>query len=70
VVSGTFAQFGRNEIKAEIEKHGGRVASSVSSKTTYVLAGSDMGPAKRQKAEKLGITILNEDDFIKLLEAQ
>lgn len=70
VVSGTFSQFGRNEIKAEIEKHGGRVASSVSSKTTYVLAGSDMGPAKRQKAEKLGITILNEDDFIKLLEAR
>lgn len=67
VVSGTFEHFDRNGIKAEIEKHGGRVASAVSSKTNYVLAGADMGPAKRQKAEKLGVEVLSEEAFLQLI---
>lgn len=67
VVSGTFEHFDRNGIKAEIEKHGGRVASSVSSKTNYVLAGADMGPAKRQKAEKLGVRVLSEEEFRQMI---
>lgn len=67
VVSGTFSVYSRNDIKAEIEKHGGRVASSVSSKTNFLLAGADMGPAKRQKAEKHGVQILSEEEFIQMI---
>lgn len=68
VISGTFAQHGREEYKQIIEKHGGKNSSNISSKTTFVLAGNDMGPAKRQKAEALGIPLLSEEDFLQLLE--
>lgn len=66
VVSGTFSHFSRDEIKAHIEDHGGRVASSVSSKTSYLLAGEKTGPEKLRKAEKLGIPLLTEEEYLKL----
>ena len=67
VVSGVFSSFSRNEIKALIEQNGGKNVSSISGKTDFVLAGENMGPAKLQKAENLGIPIISEDDFIKML---
>jgi len=67
VVSGVFESFGRDELKNLIKQHGGKVASSISSKTNYVVAGANMGPAKKQKAESLGITILDEAAFRELL---
>lgn len=70
VVSGRFELHSRDEYKAMIEAHGGKVGSSVSAKTSMILAGSDMGPAKREKAEALGIKIINEDEFIGLLPAE
>lgn len=68
VISGVFAQHSRNEYKAMIEQHGGTNVSSISSKTSFVLAGRDMGPAKLEKAQKLGIRIVDEDTFLKMLE--
>lgn len=67
VVSGVFTQFSRDAIKDLIEKHGGKNVGSVSAKTSYLLAGENMGPEKRKKAEKLGVPILSEEDFIALL---
>ena len=67
VVSGVFQQFDREAIKLLIEQHGGRNVSSVSAKTSYVLAGDDMGPAKREKAQKLNVTILSEAEFIAMI---
>jgi DNA ligase (NAD+) len=63
VVSGVFTHYSRDGIKAAIEAHGGKNASSISSKTDYVLAGDKMGPEKRKKAESLGIPIISEADF-------
>ncbi len=63
VVSGVFTHFSRDGIKDAIEQHGGRVASSVSSKTNYLLAGEGVGPSKRAKAESLGVTWLTEEEF-------
>ena len=63
VVSGVFAQFSRDGIKSSIEEHGGRVGSSVSSKTDYLLAGEGVGPSKRSKAEALGVQWLTEEDY-------
>jgi DNA ligase (NAD+) len=63
VVSGVFEHFSRDGIKVAIEKNGGRVASSVSSKTDFLLAGDGVGPSKRAKAESLGVTWLTEEDF-------
>ncbi|MBP5796719.1 MAG: NAD-dependent DNA ligase LigA [Bacteroidales bacterium] len=63
VVSGVFAHYSRDGIKAAIEAHGGKNAGSISSKTSYVLAGDNMGPEKRKKAEALGIPIISEADF-------
>ena len=63
VVSGVFAHFSRDGIKAAIEAHGGKNVSSISSKTDFVLAGDNMGPEKRKKAEALGIPIISEADF-------
>ncbi len=63
VVSGVFANHSRDEIKALIEKHGGKNVGSISKKTDYVLAGENMGPSKLAKAESLGIPIINESDF-------
>ena len=67
VVSGVFSNHSRHEIKALIEKYGGKNTGSISSKTNYVLAGENMGPAKKEKAEKLGIPIISEDDFEKMI---
>ena len=67
VVSGVFDHFSRDEIKADIESHGGKVAGSVSSKTTYLVAGNNMGPEKRRKAEKLGVQIITEQQYLDLV---
>jgi DNA ligase (NAD+) len=68
VVSGVFTQMSRNEIKAEIEKNGGKVSSSISKKTDYIVAGDKMGPSKLEKATKLEIKIISEQDFIDLIK--
>lgn len=67
VVSGVFESLSRNELKKLIEDNGGKVASSISSKTTYVIAGDNMGPSKRDKAESLNIPIISEFEFVALL---
>ncbi|MBI1305169.1 MAG: NAD-dependent DNA ligase LigA [Bacteroidetes bacterium] len=67
VVSGVFVKYGRDEIKDLIEKHGGQNIGSISAKTDYVLAGDKMGPAKLEKAQKLGIPIISEEDFDKMI---
>ena len=68
VISGVFAHHSRDEYKALIEKHGGKNVGSISAKTSFVLAGENMGPAKLEKAQKLGIRIVNEDEFLKMIE--
>ena len=67
VISGTFAKHSRDEYKAMIEQHGGKNSGSVSGKTDYILAGDNMGPAKLEKAAKLGVKIINEDDFLNMI---
>jgi DNA ligase (NAD+) len=67
VVSGTFLAFSREELKQLIEKNGGKLGSSVSSKTDYLVAGANMGPAKLKTANDNGVVILSEDDFIKMI---
>lgn len=67
VVSGVFAHFERNDLKKSIEDNGGKVASSISKKTDYVVAGDNMGPSKRTKAEDLGIPIISETDYLKMI---
>ena len=67
VVSGVFENHSRDELKALVENNGGKNTSSISSKTGYVIAGENMGPAKKAKAEKFGIPILSESDFIELI---
>jgi DNA ligase (NAD+) len=67
VISGVFAQHSRDEYKAIIEQNGGKNVGSISKKTDFVLAGENMGPAKLEKAQKLGIPILSEADFLTLL---
>ncbi len=67
VVSGVFIKMSRTELKKAIEDNGGKVSSSISKKTTYVIAGDNMGPSKRKKAEDLEIPIISEDDFLKML---
>ena len=64
VVSGVFTNHSRNELKQLIEKHGGKNVSSISKKTTFVLAGDNIGPSKKEKAEDLGIPIISEEEFI------
>lgn len=68
VVSGVFSKFSRDDLKKTIEQNGGKNVGSISGKTSYVIAGENMGPEKLKKAEKLGITILSEDDFLKMIE--
>ena len=70
VISGVFARHSRDEYKALIEKHGGKNVGSISKKTSFILAGDNMGPSKLEKAEKLGIPIMNEDDFLALTEEE
>ena len=68
VVSGVFENFSRDDLKKTIEAHGGKNIGSISSKTSYLLAGENVGPEKQKKAEKLGIPIISESDFIKILQ--
>lgn len=67
VISGTFIRFSRDEYKKMIEQHGGKIAGSVSSKTTFILAGANMGPEKLKKAESLGVKIISENEFITMI---
>ena len=67
VVSGVFELFSRDDLKKAIEDNGGKVGSSISSKTDYVIAGDNMGPAKLEKANQLGISIISESDFSKMI---
>jgi DNA ligase (NAD+) len=69
VVSGVFTAFSRDELKLLIEQHGGKIVSSISAKTSYVVAGDNMGPAKKNKAEALGIPIISEHDLQSMLTA-
>ena len=68
VVSGVFHQFSREDLKKAIESNGGKVTSTLSKKTHYIVAGDKMGPRKLEKAEKLQIPIISEKDFIKMVE--
>ncbi|NDP26929.1 MAG: NAD-dependent DNA ligase LigA [Flavobacterium sp.] len=68
VVSGVFEEFSRDDLKKAIEDNGGKVGSSISAKTDYVVAGANMGPAKLEKAVKLNIPIISENDFKKMIE--
>ena len=67
VVSGVFTQFSRDDIKKMIEENGGKNTGSISSKTDYLLAGSDMGPTKLKKAKLLSIKIISEEDFMTMI---
>ncbi len=67
VISGTFTKWSRDELKDTIEQHGGKVTSSISKKTSYLLTGEAPGPEKIKKAKELGIKIINEDEWIKLI---
>ena len=67
VISGVFEKVSRNEVKKLIEQNGGKNTSSISAKTSYLVAGENMGPAKLEKAEKLGVTIISEDEFLKMI---
>lgn len=68
VISGVFTRHSRDEYKRIIEQNGGKNSGSISGKTSFILAGDNMGPAKLQKAEKLGIPIIDEDTFLKMTE--
>ena len=67
VISGVFTHYSRDEYKAMIEKNGGKNVGSISAKTSFILAGENMGPSKLEKANKLGIKIINEEEFLKLI---
>lgn len=67
VISGVFRHHSRDEYKALIEQHGGRNVGSISAKTSFILAGENMGPSKLEKAAKLGIRIMNEDEFLEMI---
>ena len=68
VISGTFEKHSREELKELIELNGGKNSSSISSKTSFILAGDNMGPAKEEKANKLGIKMISEDEFLELIK--
>ena len=68
VISGTFEKHSREQLKELIELNGGKNSSSISSKTDFILAGANMGPAKEEKANKLGIKMINEDEFLELIK--
>lgn len=68
VISGVFARHSRDEYKRIIEENGGKNVGSISGKTSFILAGDNMGPAKLQKAEKLGVPIVDEDTFLGMIE--
>ena len=66
VISGVFTRHSRDEYKEIIEKLGGKNSSSISGNTSFILAGDNMGPSKRNKAEELGIKIMSEDEFLNM----
>ena len=68
MVSGTFTLFSRDELKKIIEDNGGINVSSISKNTDFIIAGESMGPAKKEKAEKLGVKMISENEFNKLIE--
>jgi len=68
VISGTFEKYSRDELKDMIEKNGGKNIGSISKKTSYLLGGANIGPSKLEKVEKLGIPIISEDEFLKMIE--
>lgn len=68
VISGTFTHHSRDEYKQLIEQHGGKNVSSISKKTSFILAGDNMGPSKLEKAQKLGIKLMSEDEFLAMIE--
>ena len=68
VISGTFEKHSRDELKKLIEQHGGKNVGSISKKTSYLLGGSNVGPSKMEKVEKLGVLVISEDDFLKMIE--
>ena len=70
VISGVFIKHTRDEYKEIIEQHGGKTSSSISGNTSFILAGENMGPAKKEKALESGVSILSEDEFIKLLSEE
>ena len=69
VISGVFQHHSRDEYKMMIEQNGGKNVGSISGKTSFILAGDNMGPSKLQKAEKLGIRIVSEDEFLEMIKA-
>ncbi len=69
VISGVFQHHSRDEYKALIEQHGGKNVGSISAKTSFILAGENMGPAKLEKAQKLGIKLMNEDEFLQMISS-
>ena len=68
VISGVFQHHSRDEYKLLIEQHGGKNVGSISGKTSFILAGDNMGPSKLEKAQKLGIRIVSEDEFLEMIE--
>ena len=68
VISGVFEKHSRDEYKAMIEKHGGKNVGSVSKATTFILAGANMGPSKLEKARKLGVQLVSEEEFLNMLK--
>ena len=68
IISGTFEKNSRDDLKKMIEQNGGKNVSSISKNTSYLLAGNNIGPSKLEKAEKLNIPIISEDDFLKMID--
>jgi len=68
IISGTFEKYSRDELKQMIEQNGGKNVGSISKRTSYLIAGENMGPSKLEKATQLGVPIISEDDFLKMLE--
>lgn len=68
VISGVFHQYSRDELKKLIEQHGGKNVGSISAKTSFLLAGENMGPSKKEKAEKLGVAMISEQEFLNMIE--
>jgi len=67
VISGVFEKYSREQYKEMIELHGGKNSSSISKKTSFILAGDNMGPEKLKKAESLGVKLINEYEFLEML---
>ena len=70
VVSGVFMQISRDELKASIKQHGGKLISAISSNTDFLIAGDKMGPAKLAKAQKLGVEIISEEAYLNMIKTQ